>query len=385
MKKGARNYIIFAIAALHILFVGFSQSQSDRSFLNPPQIIDAHTADELYLKSNRKFSGIPSMAIAKNGRIWAVWYAGITPAEDHNNYVVVATSIDGGETWEEMFFIDPDREGPVRSFDPQVWIDPGGKLWVFWAQTIGLDGSISGIWCMQATDGEDEDTKWSKPRRLHDGIMMNKPTVLDDGTWLIPAATWMLTNNSAKVLASSDQGKTWMLRGAVNVPREARSPDEPMIVERRDGSLWILVRTRYGIGESTSADKGVTWSPLIPSSIGHATARFFIRRLSSGNLLLVKHGPISQRTDRSHLMAFISKDDGRSWSKGLMLDQRLGVSYPDGQQTQDGTIWIVYDFDRRGEQQILMTTFSEEDVLAKNYDEQIWNASQRRKTVSKHH
>ena len=62
----------------------------------------------------------------------------------------------------------------------------------------------------------------------------------------------------------------------------------------------------------------------------------------------MKHGPIEKKTGRSHLTAFVSKDDGRSWEGGLMLDERGGVSYPDGQQTADGTIYITYDFDRTG-------------------------------------
>ena len=46
-----------------------------------------------------------------------------------------------------------------------------------------------------------------------------------------------------------------------------------------------------------------------------------------------------------------------------MLDERKGVSYPDGQQTKDGFIHIIYDFNRTKEQRILVTRFKEEDVL----------------------
>src|SRR5690606_14005542 len=121
----------------------------------------------------------------------------------------------------------------------------------------------------------------------------------------------------------------------------------------KDGSLWMLIRTRYGIGESRSNDRGYTWSPVVPSKIQHTSSRFFISRINSGNLLLVKHGPIDMRTGRSHLMAFISEDDGHSWSNGLLIDERPGVSYPDGQQTRDGIIHITYDYNRTKEQNIL--------------------------------
>ena len=99
-----------------------------------------------------------------------------------------------------------------------------------------------------------------------------------------------------------------------------------------------------------------------PSEIQHPTSRFFIRRLRSGNLLLVKHGPIGTRTGRSHLTAFLSRDDGRTWLGGLLLDERDGVSYPDGVQAPDGTIYIVYDYARRGAKEILLAKFAEDDV-----------------------
>jgi hypothetical protein len=67
-------------------------------------------------------------------------------------------------------------------------------------------------------------------------------------------------------------------------------------------------------------------------------------------------------------MAFISEDDGDSWSGGLLLDERSGVSYPDGQQMEDGTIHIIYDYHRKSDQNILRASFMEEDVISGNPD-----------------
>ena len=53
-----------------------------------------------------------------------------------------------------------------------------------------------------------------------------------------------------------------------------------------------------------------------------------------------------------------------TWNDGLLLDERKGVSYPDGVQDKDGLIWITYDRDRGGAGEILLATFKEEDVLA---------------------
>ena len=100
------------------------------------------------------------------------------------------------------------------------------------------------------------------------------------------------------------------------------------------------------------------------TSLPHPTARFFVRRLQSGALLLIKHGPLNERTSREKLMAFVSDDDGRTWEGGLMLDEREKVTYPDGVQAPDGTIYIVYDYNRTPNGEVLMATFTEDDARA---------------------
>ncbi len=315
--------------------------------------------------TNRAFTGISSMAVAPNGRLWVTWYAGKTPGEDLNNYVVLATSDDDGQSWKELMTVDPDAEGPRRTYDPEVWIAPDGKMRWIWGDRSNPKNNVRNdtVWMSVLDDPTSESTAWHPPVYITQGVMMCKPIVLTTGEWVLPVATWFV-DNSAKMVVSSDQGKSWSVRGACNVPKEVRNCDEHMFVERKDGSLWLLVRTKYGIGESVSSDRGKTWPDLKPSAISHPTARFFISRLISGNLLLVKHGPIDKKIGRSHLTAFISTDDGRSWGGGLLLDERSGVSYPDGQQTADGTIYITYDYSRTSARHILFTTFREEDAAA---------------------
>ncbi len=132
---------------------------------------------------------------------------------------------------------------------------------------------------------------------------------------------------------------------------------------RSDGSLWMMVRVQ-GMAESISNDGGKTWSPVERIKIKHNTSRFFLRQLRSGSLLLVKHGPLDKRTKREQLTAYISDDDGKTWLGGLMIDERDDVTYPDGVQAEDGTIYVVYDYRRTPEGIIHMAIFREEDIRA---------------------
>lgn len=272
---------------------------------------------------------------------------------------------DVGEDPSRIHSADPDAGGPVRAFDPELWLYPDGRLFFFWAQR--RPSAKPEVWCAETAQPDAAQPEWAPPRRISEGVMMCKPLLLSSGEWGLPISqwgdnSWSVGDHSAQLVVSTDAGKTWTLRGSCNVPKEARDADEHMFVERTNGSIWLLVRTKYGIGESVSTDRGKTWPEVKPSAIQHPTSRFFISRLVSGNLLLVKHGPLDRRIGRSHLTAYLSKDDGKTWGGGLLLDERTGVSYPDGQQTPNGVIRIIYDYNRTTARNILMAAFREEDV-----------------------
>jgi len=329
---------------------------------------------EKHAPSRRAFQGIPGVEITPSGRLWATWYAG-GPTEGPENYVVLATSMDGGEHWEEVRAVDP--PGQVRAFDPGLWIDPRGRLWWFWSQSYSREnGNIndgrSGVWVAVAPDADAP--QWSPPRRIAHGVMMNKPTALSTGAWAFPTAVWanlggfdappeLKDERFSNLTETLDGGETFARAGGADIP--FRCFDEHQIVERGDGRLWMLVRTFYGIGQSFSRDGGRTWSPGCDSLLGGPNSRFFIRRLASGNLLLINH-----RVDPEHpaarkdLTAKISTDDGKTWVGDLLLDARVDVSYPDGAQTKDGSLWVIYDHERYRGGNIFLAHFTEEDILA---------------------
>ena len=357
----------------------FKQHSTASAFL------DAATPDEWHSPARRKHDGIPSLAVSDvNGRMWATWYASPTGAEDANNYLVLATSANGGAAWREAVIYEPDFQGPVRAFDPELWIAPDGRLrWTWTERTVSPDATGPYAGCaadpandrlmMVELDAEKEPdvAALSAPgtlRHVGRGVMMCKPIVAKDGAWLLPVAHWQ-DEPSACVYASTDGGRTFALRGGVTLPKERRVFDEHNLVELRNGTLRAYIRVKGeadGLWEAESSDGGRTWGEPRPSVLPHVCSRVFVRRLASGNLLLVKNGiPGEPGTGRRDMTAYLSEDDGRTWPFALPLDTgRINVAYPDGQQLADGRIAIAYDFDRQGSRQILFAVFREEDVKA---------------------
>ncbi|MBI5093114.1 MAG: exo-alpha-sialidase [Candidatus Hydrogenedentes bacterium] len=366
------RFVWLQLASILSVSSGASAIPPSDAALDPPRVVENPGPE--YAASTRPFQGIPGIECAANGRLWATWYGG-GPTECRENYAMLATSAGDPAKWSDVKLV-VDVPGLVRVFDPCLWHDPDGRLWFFWAQGFTWWDGRAGVWAMVTSNSSDEKPTWSKPRRLCDGIMMNKPIALSNGDWLLPVSIWSrppqvtdpahvhdtTATTGSHVYASSDHGKTWTLRGTSNV--DERMFDEHMVVERKDGVLWELVRTNYGIGEAFSKDRGATWEGAGPSkTVTHIpSARFFIRRLASGKLLLVRHNPPDMKT-RSHLTAYLSEDDGRTWTGGFLLDDRE-CSYPDGVQASDGTVHVIYDHERKGAKQILVATFMETDIAA---------------------
>ncbi len=351
------------VAVLTMLLGEHARAASDTSDISLVAPIISTQPGGAYAARNRLWQGIPGIERAANGRLWVLWYSGGT-GEGNDNYVVLITSGDDGRTWSEPK-LAIDIPGPVRAFDPCLWHDPTGRLWLCWAQSNTLYDGRAGTWAITTTDSSDENPTWSKPRRIAHGIMMNKPTALSTGDWAFPIAVWnrqpfredLARERFSNLYVTSDQGKTFRFLRGPDVPN--RAFDEHMLVERKDASWWVLVRTSYGIGQSFSKDRGTSWSPGEDSGIKGPNSRFFLRRLASGRLLLVNHHHF---TGRSHLTASLSDDDGKTWYGYLLLDDRKNVSYPDGVQAADGRIYVVYDRERGKAREILMAVFTEEDV-----------------------
>ena len=320
--------------------------------------------------TDRIWQGIPGLEKTSKGRIFISWFTGGKHEPAPENRVLLCYSDDAGKSFTKPQAMALPADDGTRCFDPTLWMDPNGRLWYIFNRG-NKTTAVHGVWARICEAPDAATPVFAAEFRLGFdeapyAFRMNKPTVLSTGEWVLPVTLakepikkWFAGPKQLQgVGISTDEGKTWKLFGAVKAPEWAL---ENMITELRDGRLWMLIRTGGGfLWESYSNDRGRTWSEGKATTIANPGSRFFIRRLKSGNLLLVNH---YKTTWRSRLTARVSNDEGKTWNEGLLLDER-GISYPDGVEDKEGLIWITYDRGRTNEGLILMARFREEDVAA---------------------
>ncbi len=330
-----------------------------------------------YAADQRRWQGIPGIERTAGGKIYALFYTGWVD-EGPGNYVMILRSTDQGQSYQPFLAIEPPVE-EARCFDAVPWIDPQGRLWIFYAQSYGFCDGRMGVWAVVSDNPDAEQPQFAPPRRIANGAMMNKPIVLRDGAWLLPCAIWKdisiepnfdLVGNGCKLIyelpeerfsnvyRSDDSGKTFRLIGHADDPM--RGPDEHMLVERSDGSIRMYVRRKSGIGIADSYDGGKSWQNERDSGLGGPGSRFCIRRLRSGRLLLLNHW---QFTGRNRMTAFLSEDDGETWPYQMLIEA-TDVSYPDCTEDENGRLYIIYDHRRYTIREIMVSSVTEQEIMA---------------------
>ncbi len=253
----------------------------------------------------------------------------------YRNYSV--TSNDGGKTWSERKFeFEGKREnlpllaqdGEYHLFPMEVRHEGEGR------REIAVNYFID-VWHLKTRKGG---TEWEPAKRIFEGYVgsLNGVIQLRNGRIILPFAEWIggrdqgppTGANITTCVYSDDQGDTWHKSPAqLTAPAytdyngSAYGACEPVLIELKDGRVYMLARTEAGrLYESYSPD-GVNWPPLQPSRFIGTDAPAAFLRLPDDRILLFWNGcekPPRVGKDgvyggRDIVHAAISDDECQTW------------------------------------------------------------------------
>jgi hypothetical protein len=146
----------------------------------------------------------------------------------------------------------------------------------------------------------------------------------------------------AAVSYSDDEGRTWQrcrgelmgwfdAEGIPNGRGGITAVDEPNVTECADGRVMLLARSTVGrLVQSYSEDRGMNWTPVLPSDLASSYSPPRLRRIpSTGDLVCVwnqvSRDEIQRGYRRGRLSAAISKDNGASWEHFKTIEVSAGM------------------------------------------------------------
>lgn len=305
--------------------------------------------------------------------------------------VVARYSKDDGHTWSEPTTLLKLPVGIGTWAGPVALVDHSGEIQLFLLD-IGDTTAPSGseahrstarqahkrqidIWHTKSANGG---KAWPPVRRIWEGYTgsLNSVIQLRNGRIVLPFScltdrSWRNRGGGFKdftfvgrfdstALYSDDEGNTWHLSPShlvVPVPDidAAYGAVEPVVLQLKDGRVWMLIRTQMGRFYQSFSPDGITWSSPQPTSIISSDSPAGLLRLADGRILLLWND--CQRYPYAHggrqvLHGAISSDEGKTWRgyREVVRDPLrnqpppphgdFGTAYPFPTLTADGKVLL---------------------------------------------
>lgn len=220
----------------------------------------------------------------------------------------------------------------------------------------------------------DNGLTWSEPVAIQrDWVGALRALAATKGGRLVLGAMAVVPwHHIINIYISDDRGEHWIHTAVVDMP-DSKINDhdgalEPKLLQRKDGSLFLFIRTTKGTFYSSVSDNGgVTWSQPASTGIQNNNSFGELETLSDGSWILLwnrdpdlpafgyKPDPsadpnsweVEERTfswikPRNELSCAISSDEGKTWTEPVVLarTQQEWLAYSVFFEPQPGLFWI---------------------------------------------
>jgi predicted neuraminidase len=335
-----------------------------------------------------------SIVETPGGDLIVAWFHGKGERTDDTLVISGARKNKGESTWSAPFVMADNHNLPDQNCT--LYIDPDGKLWLFWISAIDnlvrsyflkyrystdYEGDGPPVWTWQDAIfclPKDADTVFVEnlEKRLEQlktsteiseerkaqflerveerrevaqdklfqrlGWMPRQPPImLSDKRMML--GLYSDTFNCSMFAFTENAGETWEF----SRPLDQRGI-QPSIVQKKNGNLVAYMRDSPVVRRAESSDGGMTWTED-PIEILNSGSSVAVLGLKSGNwLLAVNDVP----RGRNQLSLYLSQDEGKTWVRKRYLEKidvtqlpeggKATGSYPTLIQTADGSIHITY-------------------------------------------
>jgi len=266
--------------------------------------------------------------------------------------VLTKKSTDNAKTWSALEPLMQLPKYPGNWGGVEALVDHSGEIHLFFLNDAHTGVIVTGedqrpkvgqmsqkrldIWHTKSTNGR---KNWQPPKRIWEGYTgaLNSVVQLKSGRILLPFSfltprKWssrgegldtftFMGQYDCTVAYSDDDGTSWKLSTPdlkVQVPDivSAYGAVEPVVLELKDGRVWMLIRTQMGRFYQSFSPDGGTWSNPEPSALISSDSPAGLARTTDGRIVVFWNNCLRfpyAYGGRHVLHAAISSDEGKSW------------------------------------------------------------------------
>ena len=343
-------------------------------------------------KEGHKIYRIPAILNLPNGDLLAFAEGRVNGSDDFGDVnLVMKRSQDQGLSWSKLdVLVDYDslqagNPAPVVDLsDPE---NPGGVVYLFFntgnnhEYDIRMNRGVREVWMMRSLDlGESWETPVNITAQTHKPNNPDfNPDYVSIEDWRHYANTpghafqfqngkfkgriYVAANHSvgppqegfldyqAHGFYSDDHGKTFHLSESIEIP----GSNESIAAELSSDRMIMSIRNQSGNIRrrilAYSSDGGVKWDEAyfeenLPDPVCQASILNI--GMQNGKTILA-HSNASDTQNRNNLTVKISFDEGKSWTKSILIDRKEGVgnsswtAYSDLVKLSESTVGVLYE------------------------------------------
>ena len=248
----------------------------------------------------------------KDGSLLLGWtdFYGNSGADHGPARIVGRISKDDGKTWGDVHTLI-ENDGGCNVMEVNFLRLRDGRIALFYCQKNSEEKDCR----VNMRTSADEGKTWSAPKEMspaghYVGLTNGRSLRLKTGRILLEA--WEA--GDCYCYLSDDDGATW--RESRRIKPEKADSYEPICIERKDGSVLMLLRTMAeGQYRSISRDGGETWDAPKPTQLLCTPSPAALTRIPTTGDLLVIWNDNPGAKSRNPLTSAISRDEGETWEQ----------------------------------------------------------------------
>lgn len=305
---------------------------------------------------------IPSIITTPQGTLLAFCEGRKNTRSDSGDIdLLLRRSFDAGETWSEVQIVADHDDDTIGNPTSVVDRDTG-TIWLLLTKNPGnatgeqlMNGYEAGTRTVWVTHSNDDGATWAETTEITASTKKSGWTwyatgpgvgiQLRSGRLVIPCDH--RKENSRRsyshVIYSDDHGATWQIGGETS-----EMNNECQVIERRDGSLLLNMRSNHGRNRrtvATSQDGGLTWSDVsfdeaLIEPRCQASLLSYPQARAQGKSIVLFSNPASTARERMTVRA--GYDDGKTWPHARVLHEGP-AAYSCLTVLNDGRVACLYE------------------------------------------